>query len=111
MHLIPESWSHLHILASVFPSVGLVFALGLYVTAMITKNVAMTRTCLASFVILALFGVVTYFSGDGSMAALSDNPKFSEDMVDAHYGWGITALGVLMATGLVALIEFVRSLS
>jgi uncharacterized membrane protein len=111
MHLIPESWSHLHILASVFPSVGLVFALGLYVTAMITKNVAMARTCLASFVILALFGVVTYFSGDGSMAALSDNPKFSEDMVDAHYGWGITALGVLMATDFVALIEFVRSLS
>ena len=108
MHLIPESASHLHILASIFPSVGLVFALGLYVVAMITRNATMTRVSLGSFVILALVGIPTYLSGDGSMDVLSQDPKFSEDQMDYHYGWGIAALGVLTATGVVALINLLR---
>ncbi|HEY7299368.1 MAG TPA: DUF2231 domain-containing protein [Xanthobacteraceae bacterium] len=110
MHLIPQSWSHLHILVSVFPSVGLVFTLGLYVVAMITKNAAMTRTCLAVFVILGLLAIPTYFSGNGSYDVLSQDTKFALDTADDHYGWGIAALGALVLTGIVALIELVRSL-
>ena len=44
MHVIPESWPHLHILVTVFPSVGLLFALGFYVVAIVTDNEAMKRT-------------------------------------------------------------------
>jgi hypothetical protein len=50
MHLIPQSWSHLHILVSVFPSVGLIFVLGFYITAMATKNEVIKRSCLVLFV-------------------------------------------------------------
>src|ERR1700756_3944625 len=110
MHLIPQSWSHLHILVSVFPSVGLIFALGFYAVAMITRNAAMTRLCLAVFVILGLLAIPTYFSGDGSMAVLSEDSKFPQDLMDYHYGWGVTALAVPIATGVVAFIELMRSL-
>ena len=37
MHLIRQSWSHLHILVSVFPSCGLMFVLGFYIAA-VTNN-------------------------------------------------------------------------
>src|SRR5215831_16411397 len=109
MHLIPDSWSHLHILASVFPSVGLVFALGFYVVAMITNNTGLTRICLAVFTLLGLVAIPTYFSGTGSWDALSGNSKISDDLMDYHYGWGVTALAVLMASGAVAFIEILRS--
>ena len=109
MHLIPDSWSHLHILASVFPSVGLVFALGFYVVAMITNNTGLMRICLAVFALLGLVAIPTYFSGTGSWDVLSGNSKISEDLMDYHYGWGVTALAVLMATGAVAFIELLRS--
>jgi hypothetical protein len=33
---------------------------------------------------------------------LSGNSKISEDLMDYHYGWGVTALAVLMVTGAVA---------
>ena len=56
MHLIPQSWSHLHILVSVFPSVGLVFLLGFYAVALSIDNDAMKRVCLALFVILSILG-------------------------------------------------------
>jgi uncharacterized membrane protein len=111
MHLIPQSWAHLHILVSVFPSIGLIFALGFYVTAFITDNEALKRTCLVIFIILALLAIPTYFSGDGSMQDLSANPKFSEDMVSAHYGWGVAGLAVLAMTGLAALVALLRRLT
>jgi uncharacterized membrane protein len=108
MHLIPLSWAHLHILVSVFPSVGLIFALGFYVTALIADSEALKRSCLVAFGVLGLLAIPTYFSGDGAMEALSANPKFSEDMVSAHYGWSMAALAVLAMTGIAAWIALGR---
>src|SRR5689334_13937678 len=109
MHLIPQSWSHWHILVSVFPLIGLVFVLGLYATAFVTSNEAMKRACLVLFVILGILSVPTYLSGDHSMEALSKDPKISQDLMSSHFGWGVAALAVLVITGLTALIELWRS--
>jgi uncharacterized membrane protein len=109
MHLIPQSWSHLHVLLSVFPSVGLVFTIGFYATAVVTKNESMQRSCLLVFGILALLGIPIFLSGDGSSDALSGNPRVSQDMLDDHHGWAVAALGILAATGIVAWIELWRT--
>ena len=108
MHLIPASWSHLHILVSVFPSVGLVFVLGFYVTALVTNNEVMKRSCLVLFGILGLLAIPTYFSGDGSAVTLSHDPKISQDRVDTHYNWAMAALTVLVMTGVAAWLELWR---
>jgi uncharacterized membrane protein len=108
MHLIPESWAHLHILVSVFPSVGLIFAIGFYVTAFFTDNEGMKRFCLFAFGVLGLLAIPTYYSGDGSAEVLAQNPKFSEDNVAAHFGWGVASLVLLGLTGLVAWIALLR---
>jgi len=109
MHLIPQSWSHLHILISVFPSIGLVFVLGFYITGILTGSDFIRRTCLVLFGMLALLSIPIYISGGGSMAALSGNPRFSEDMINTHNGWGMAALVVLVIAGVVAWIEQWRS--
>ena len=109
MHLIPASWSHLHILVSVFPSVGLIFVLGFYVIAFVIDNEAMKRICLALFGILAILAIPTYISGDHSMETLSQNPKISQNLMSSHFGWGVAALAVLVMAGLVAWIELWRS--
>ncbi len=108
MHLVPQSWSHWHILVSVFPSVGLVFVLGFYVAAFVTANEAMKRTCLAAFTILGLLAVPTYLSGDHSMDLLSQDPKISQSLMSSHFGWGVMALATLVLTGLTALIGLWR---
>jgi len=109
MHLIPQSWSHLHILVGVFPSFGLVFVLGFYIAGLITDNNVIKRTCLAAFGVLALLAIPTYFSGAGSMAVLSGSSRISKVMLDMHYGWGMAALLVLVVTGGVACFELWRS--
>jgi uncharacterized membrane protein len=108
MHLIPQSWSHFHILVGVFPSVGLVFVLGTYIAAIIAKNDALKAVSLALFVILAILAVPTYLSGDGSMRDLTGNTRFSPDLVETHMYWGNAALGMLVITGIAALINLFR---
>jgi uncharacterized membrane protein len=109
MHLIPQSWSHFHILVSVFPLVGLVFVLATYVASLVVNNDALKASCLTLFGILAVLAVPTYYSGDGSMRDLVGNPRFSPDMIETHMDWGLAALAVLVLTGLAAWIELWRS--
>jgi uncharacterized membrane protein len=108
MHLIPASWSHLHILVSVFPSVGLVFVLGFYVAALITNNEMMKRACLVLFGILGLLAIPTYYSGEGSAAFLATDAKISADRIDSHYNWSMAALVLLLLMGLTAWFELWR---
>jgi len=108
MHLIPQSWSHLHMLVSVFPSFGLVVVLGFYCAGVLTDNSGIKRTCLVLFGLLALLSIPVYFSGIGSMAQLSGNSSISKDLMNAHYGWGMAALAVLVLTGVVAAAELWR---
>jgi uncharacterized membrane protein len=109
MHLIPQSWSHLHILVSVFPSFGLVFLLGFFIAGFLTDNSGIKRTCLALFGLLALLSIPIYFSGHGSMAILSGNLKISKAIMNSHYVWGMAALAALVLTGVVAWVELWRS--
>ncbi len=109
MHLIPQSAAHFHLLVSVFPSVGLIFILGIYVAGIVSSNETAKRTSLFLFVVLAVLAVPTFLSGDYSTAALTPNmSRVSRDLMDSHYTWGVVALAVLVLTGLVALVALLR---
>jgi uncharacterized membrane protein len=109
MHLIPQSWSHLHILVSVFPSCGLMFVLGFYIAGFVTDNDAMKRTCLALFGVLALLAIPTYFSGAGSMAVLAAKPTVAKDTMNTHYYVGLLALAGIVIVGAAAWYELWQS--
>jgi uncharacterized membrane protein len=109
MHVIPQSWSHLHILISVFPSVGLLLVLGVYLAGLRTNNDFVRRTCLFVFAMLGLLSIPILVSGLLSMADLSANPRFAKDAIDTHLIWGMVALGVLLISGAVAGFELWRS--
>ena len=102
MHLIPASWSHFHLLVSVFPSVGLLFAIGLFTTALVTKNAAMQRVGLFVFGGLAVLAIPTFMSGEGSLASLATRPNIPEGAADNHGFWGVGALFFLIVTGITA---------
>src|SRR6267154_965694 len=86
MHLIPASWSHFHILVTVFPSIGLVFVLGAYMTGMITGNEGLKRICLGLFVLLGLLVLPVFFSGEYSMAQLmaAKSPRMRDPNPGLH---------------------------
>jgi uncharacterized membrane protein len=98
----------LHILVSVFPSVGLIFVLGFYVTALATSNEIMKRSCLVLLGILGILAIPTYFSGDYSMEVLSQNPRIPPAVLSTHYNVGLLALAGLVITGGAAWLELWR---
>jgi uncharacterized membrane protein len=108
MHLIPESWAHWHILVTVFPSVGLLFVLGLYVAAMVANHEALKRICLFLLVILGLLAIPTYLSGDRAMEALSADPKISKELMESHQSWALWSLAALALVSLTALVNLWR---
>ncbi len=113
MHLIPDTWSHFHMLVSVFPFVGLIFVLGFYVTAIVTKNEPAKRICLLALGILGILAIPTYFSGDGSIPELMKNAPVTqdpatEDRIFYHLGWGYAALFLLATTGIAAFVQLWR---
>jgi uncharacterized membrane protein len=105
MHLIPQSWSHLHILVSVFPSCGLMFVLGFFIAGIVTNNDALKRAALALFGVLAVLAIPTYLSGAGSMKALASDARVSQDAMNTHYYAGMVALIALVITGAAAVYE------
>jgi uncharacterized membrane protein len=104
MHLIPQSWPHLHILIGVFPSFGLLCVLGFYIAGLVKEDIGVRQTSLVLLVLLALLSVPVYLSGAASADALSGNPRFSKDMLNTHYVWGLASLAALVLTGLAALV-------
>lgn len=109
MHLIPTDSSHFHLLVSVFPSVGLLFALCLFTAAIKAKNPMMQRIGFFVFGGLAVLGVPTYLSGMGSMKGLPARPTVSMDALNYHYPWSIVALAMMAITGVVALLSLWKS--
>ena len=110
MHLIPDTWTHFHILVSVFPSIGLLLTTGIYIGAFITGNDGIKRTGMLAFALLGLLSIPTYFSGDFSVAALRAVDKdVTDDAIWWHWAWGWAGLTTLALTGIAAIYEYQRS--
>jgi uncharacterized membrane protein len=109
MHLIPDTWPHFHLLVSVFPSVGLIFAIGLFIAAMVTNNAQMQRAGLFVFGGLAVLGVPTWLSGIDSVASMT-RPGIPEGEGAAHTFWAYGALFFLFVTGVTALLVLWRTI-
>src|SRR5262245_46684158 len=105
---MPQAWSHVHIVLNHFPTVGFVFALVFYITALVLNNVVMKRSGLVLFVICAILGVPTYVTGAASMWALATVPGISKAVINAHRDMALWTLFGLAFTGVAAWIELWR---
>jgi uncharacterized membrane protein len=108
MHVIPQSWAHWHILIGIFPTIGFVLALGVYVAGWRAKNGLVQRTCLALFALLGLLAIPILATGAGAMTSLAVTPRFSGPAMTAHYNWGLAVTAVLVVTGIAALLALWR---
>ena len=104
----PQAWSHAHIILNHFPTVGFVFALVVYIAALVMNNVVMKRASLVLFVICAILGVPTYVTGAASMWALTGVPGISRAVINAHRDMALLTLFGLAFTGVTAWIELWR---
>lgn len=101
--------SHFHLLVTIFPSIGLIFALGFYIASLATGNEFFTRFCLFIFGGLGVLTLPTYISGEGSLPQLAGRSFISKYQVHEHYLWSLAAIGALALPGLIAWIALWRA--
>jgi OOP family OmpA-OmpF porin len=109
MHLIPQSWPHLHILTSVFPSFGLLCVLGFYIGGIVRGDPAARRTCLVLLVLLGLLPAPLYLMSTASMASLTANARLGAGAIGVHYDWALVSVVALAMTGFAALLALLLS--
>lgn len=108
MDWIPTNAPHFHMLVSVFPSVGLIFAIGFLVTAMATNNAKMQQVCLFVLGGLGVLTIPTWISGLGSMAAAT-RPGIPEEAAGPHSFLAYGAMFMLWVTAVIALLVLYKS--
>ena len=95
--------THIHLVVTHIPVLGTIFALVLFLFALWRKNEAMKKAALGAFVIVALFAVPAYFTGEPSEHRAESLPGVSETVMDRHEDAGLIAFVAISVLGAVAL--------
>src|SRR5512135_1615212 len=94
--------AHVHLLLNHFPTVGMIFGIGLFIVALMTKSDHLKSASLVIFFGIALLSIPVFVTGTAARLALSHNHEVSVAMIDAHETAAFEALGVMELTGALA---------
>jgi uncharacterized membrane protein len=100
--------AHLHLLLNHFPTVGLGIALGLLLSALLTKSKDLKQASFVAFFLLGLVAIPVYLTGSAAQVVLEDQPNVSQQVMAAHKDAALLALILMEITGLVAWIALWR---
>jgi uncharacterized membrane protein len=94
--------AHVHLLLNHFPTVGMVVALCVFLTAIAMKSDDLKRTSLGIFFFIALLSLPTFATGTAAQLALEKSPEASKAAIVAHEGAAFIALWFMEFTGALA---------
>ena len=94
--------AHVHLLLNHFPTIGMIFGLGLFIVALMTKNDHLKSASLVIFFGIALLSIPTFASGTASRLALEHTPDVSMPMIETHETAAFEALVIMELTGALA---------
>lgn len=99
--------THLHLVANHFPIVGLFIGAAIWIASFLFKrHLAVKNVALSVFILVAVTGLIAYFSGEGAEHALEKMQGIEEDYIEVHEDYGkiffVTSL-ILGAFALLAL--------
>ena len=93
---------HLHLLLNHVPTIGAIFAIGIYVVALLTKSIDLKRMSLVLLVGIALLTICTYVTGNAAQKALEHSTMTSKTLIRTHEGAALSALFLMELTGAFA---------
>jgi hypothetical protein len=93
---------HLHLFLNHVPTIGFGIGLGLYVIALLIKQVELRRVCFVIFFLAAALTVVTYVSGNDAREKLKETEGISDPLMQAHESAALVALVFMEITGFLS---------
>src|SRR6516225_7123539 len=99
---------HVHLWLNHLPILGTLIALALFVISLAFDRDDLKQAGLALFVMIALFSIPAYMSGNAAQNEIKDDPGFSMELIQAHQGSALMAFLFIELTGAVSLIGLWR---
>ena len=99
---------HVHLWLNHLPILGTLITLALFVLSLAFDRDDLKQASLALFVMIALFSIPAYMSGNAAQNEIKDNPDFSMELIQAHQGSALMAFIFIELTGAVSLIGLWR---
>ena len=98
------SVTHLHLMLTHIPIVGVMIALCIYIYGYYSKNDSVIKTALAVFIAMAIISIPVNMSGEGAEDAIKNIDAISQQALDQHEDLAEVSIGFMMALGGLSLI-------
>jgi uncharacterized membrane protein len=97
--------AQLHLLFTHLPIVGLGFAILINIYALVKRNEELHKLSLWTYVILGVFALIAYLTGDDAGKLLVTYPGITQDVIEPHENLALLFFISLMITSGLAIIS------
>ena len=98
------NWAHVHLMLNHIPLVGIGFTILLLIIALVRKSRELTNISLIFVIIVALWAIPAYLTGEPAEELVEHSPGVSEMLIEEHEEFAEIAFIFIEATGVIALI-------
>jgi uncharacterized membrane protein len=96
--------AHLHLVVNHFPIIGTIFGLGILIAGMVLKNKTAINIAYILFVISAIFGFASMYTGEGAEAMVEDLPSVGDRIIHEHEEMAEKLALILYVLGAISLV-------
>jgi uncharacterized membrane protein len=76
--------AHWHLVVNHFPIIGTIFGLGILISGLVLKNKTAVNIAYILFVISAIFGFASMYTGEGAEEMVEDLPNVGDQIIHEH---------------------------
>ena len=106
--------AHWHLVVNHFPIIGTIFGLGILISGLVLKNKTAVNIAYILFVISAIFGFASMYTGEGAEEMVENLPNVGDQIIHEHEEMAekaIVFMAILGILSFVNLFALIRSLS
>jgi uncharacterized membrane protein len=93
--------AHIHLLFTHLPIIGLAFVMLVNLVALLRKNEELQKLTLWLYLLLGIFALLAYLTGDGAEEIMMSYPGITEKIIEPHETFAIIFfIGLMVTTAL-----------
>ncbi len=101
------NWAHIHLILNHIPLIGVGFTILLFILALIRKSKELINVSLIFTIIVALWAIPAYLTGEPAEEIVEDLPGISENLIEQHEEFAEKAFVILEIVGALALMTLI----
>jgi hypothetical protein len=101
------NWAHIHLILNHIPLIGVGFTILLFIVALIKNSKELINVSLLFTIIVALFAIPAYLTGEPAEDIVEELPGISENLIKQHEEMSEKAFIFLEIVGALALMTLV----